>query len=447
MNNYGYEETTHQKTGDLMWKCAYNPESILLTKKFIERNYREGYTLSIYDTTTNNALEITNPIEEIIDKVLSIIGLIASNEHTFVDFIRINSLTHKYIVGMRFTRGKIDIPSSYKNENDKLVPVFKGQTMPLKEGDKVVDKIIKTIELNDFYEKTLEITMHNAKLFRATVVKYVDDKAVATATGTFEEVVEQLNITETRANTYYKLARFNDIPYDYVEDVHFGCLCKKISGLKITEGIYCNAYLNYLFKIYLKGETSMGTFRHLLYFRSRFQEATQIAKNSENFEEWTQQFFETTTWQKVADLNDFKGTSGLYALILDEYAKCYIGQSENIRKRIPEHWRNDRFVTNGIDLFRAKDTTRIYVIPLSEKELDQNEYNYVGAIPSEYRLNYLQGGTIAFHEAQNTSPLFDDEAKNTRHQDDGLKVLLRKWEEREAKTEKSTDLFVEKTLK
>lgn len=68
-----------------------------------------------------------------------------------------------------------------------------------------------------------------------------------------------------------------------------------------------------------------------------------------------------------------------------------------------EHWRKDSFVTKGIDLFRAKDTTRIYVIPFCLEKLDQSEYDYVSAIPSEYRLNILQGGSIDFHEKSRTS--------------------------------------------
>ncbi len=245
-------------------------------------------------------------------------------------------------------------------------------------------------------------------LFRATVNKYIDNKMVATATGSFLEIIEKLNITEIK-NTYFKLARYDNVTYDYIEDIHFGCHCKKRGGLKITEGIYCNAYLNYLFKTYLQGNNYMNTFSGLVSRYFTFQEAIQNTNKKEDFEKWTQQFFEIPLWKKVTKLNDFNETSGLYALILDEYIKCYIGQAENIKRRILQHWSVDKFFTHGIDLFRAKDTTRIYVIPLSAKELNKNEYCCVCMIPREYRMNLLQGGDMSFHESNNTSPFFEDD--------------------------------------
>ncbi|MBO5324968.1 MAG: GIY-YIG nuclease family protein [Lachnospiraceae bacterium] len=246
----------------------------------------------------------------------------------------------------------------------------------------------------------------------ATVIKYVNDKATDVATGNFEQILNALAIERIEKNIYFKLAKYNDIPNNYIEDIHFGCLCKKRSGLKITEGIYCNAYLNNQFKRYFKykkiDESWQESFLLLVRFYLYFQEATRVNLNNKYFKEWTQTFFTENTWQKVCNLNDFKKVSGIYALVLDEYDKCYIGQAVDIKKRVLEHWRKDSFVTKGIDLFRAKDTTRIYVIPLCLEKLDQSEYDYVSAIPSEYRLNFLQGGSIDFHEKSRTSLFFED---------------------------------------
>lgn len=247
--------------------------------------------------------------------------------------------------------------------------------------------------------------------YTATVIKYVDDEAVDIATGNFKQVVKKLRVEKIEKNVYFKLAAYNDVPYTYVQDIHFGCSCKKRGGLKITQGIYCNAYLNNQFKRYLKDKKGWGPFESFLLlvrFSLYFYEATQLNPKSKYFSEWTKHFFEDKKWLEVKNLNDFNKISGIYALILDEYAKCYIGQSIDIKRRVISHWRTDSFVTQGIDLFRAKDTTRIFVLPLLGNNLDQAEYDKVGAIPDEYRLNFLQGGSIEYHEKTGKDLLFED---------------------------------------
>lgn len=77
---------------------------------------------------------------------------------------------------------------------------------------------------------------------------------------------------------------------------------------------------------------------------------------------------------EVANLNDFSGVEGFYVMVLDEYRQAYIGKTEDIKKRIMQHWSKtkpfDRTLfpmyawkesTFSIDFFRALDTTRIYV--------------------------------------------------------------------------------------
>ena len=63
--------------------------------------------------------------------------------------------------------------------------------------------------------------------------------------------------------------------------------------------------------------------------------------------------------------------SGIYILVLDKYKQIYIGMSDNIRKRILNHWSRkkdfDRLIFGkveksilSIDSFGALDTTRIF---------------------------------------------------------------------------------------
>ncbi|MDE7234102.1 MAG: hypothetical protein K2N29_03475 [Ruminiclostridium sp.] len=109
--------------GEPVWKCEHTPESILLVKKYIEENYHEDYTLCIVDQLTNETLEITNPICKIIDNITDIISFISSTEHTFVDWVGLNRLSDSYVVGMEFTRGEINIPSTCKYKNGKLISI------------------------------------------------------------------------------------------------------------------------------------------------------------------------------------------------------------------------------------------------------------------------------------------------------------------------------------
>lgn len=77
------------------------------------------------------------------------------------------------------------------------------------------------------------------------------------------------------------------------------------------------------------------------------------------------------TFKPVTTLSDWDGVAGAYVMVFDGYKQFYIGQSEDIRKRIKQHWTGrkhfDRLVFgtpyNSIfpaDELRALDTTRIY---------------------------------------------------------------------------------------
>ncbi len=253
--------------------------------------------------------------------------------------------------------------------------------------------------------------------FQATVIRYIGNKIVGYATGTFVQVMEKLNVKK-QSDDYFKLACYKDVPNDYISDTHFGCKCRKIGGLKISEGIFCNFLLNHEIKRYLDN-VSFGkkhcSFRTIVRCYLFFQDATQISKNGDKFNEWSADFFSKSPWQEVTDLTKFNEINGIYALVLDGYDKCYIGQAQNIKKRILQHWRTDRIGTYGIDLFRAKDTTRIYVFQVSKEETNQNEYDYVQKIPQEYRLNVLHGGNFDFHIKNGTMPVFQKEYSALDH--------------------------------
>lgn len=108
--------------------------------------------------------------------------------------------------------------------------------------------------------------------------------------------------------------------------------------------------------------------------------------------------------EEVRDLANYGGKGGIYILILDEYKQIYIGKSNNIKKRILEHWtRKKEFFklifgktetsVLSIDSFGALDTTRIFVYEMDDLYEQLNlEEKIVDYVPQEYLLNRTKGG-------------------------------------------------------
>jgi hypothetical protein len=44
----------------------------------------------------------------------------------------------------------------------------------------------------------------------------------------------------------------------------------------------------------------------------------------------------------VSDLNLYDGKSGYYMMVLDEYSQVYIGTTNDIKRRIRQHWSNSK---------------------------------------------------------------------------------------------------------
>lgn len=96
------------------------------------------------------------------------------------------------------------------------------------------------------------------------------------------------------------------------------------------------------------------------------------------------------------------GLEGYYMMVLDEYKQVYIGQTDDIKKRIKQHWRNTRsfdctlfpmYNINSvfsIDFFRALDTTRIFVWESAAD--DQTEAELIDDFPKKYCTNRVGGG-------------------------------------------------------
>lgn len=108
-------------------------------------------------------------------------------------------------------------------------------------------------------------------------------------------------------------------------------------------------------------------------------------------------------FEEVKDLNLYKGVSGYYMLILDEYSQAYIGTSDDIFKRIYKHWHKrkpfDRLIFGSVETsimaitsFRPLDTSRIYVF--KTKSTYSSENKYISSIPEKFMCNRTCGGKM-----------------------------------------------------
>lgn len=240
--------------------------------------------------------------------------------------------------------------------------------------------------------KEVKMTITKFKLYK--------DEELVTYTGTLDDILRQIANYE---RYYYRITALGkNTNSQKVTDTHFGVTTSSIGSLKLTEVDYLNSYLNYIIAEHSKGNRRYSFWHVLVRDIIYLEKMELLSKNTKReFEEVVNNFLnESRRFEEVKDLNIVKGVQGLYFLILDEYNVCYIGQASDISKRIMRHWsRNDYFTGTGIDMFKAKDTTRIYAFPMSEKEykrVNTFEYDLVESIPEQYKLNILSGGKLDF---------------------------------------------------
>ena len=111
-------------TGDLIRVVSYSPEDFNAIKEFISENYHEDYTVSIYDSLSGCTLEITNTVKDALNDIIDVVCYISSKEHTFVNWIGINSITKSYVISMDFTRGSISFGFyNIDTKNKKIIMI------------------------------------------------------------------------------------------------------------------------------------------------------------------------------------------------------------------------------------------------------------------------------------------------------------------------------------
>lgn len=117
------------------------------------------------------------------------------------------------------------------------------------------------------------------------------------------------------------------------------------------------------------------------------------------------QFLKKTKFFEVKNLSEYSCT-GYYVMILDKYCQLYVGTSEDIKKRIRQHWAGgklkfDRLICGqvtksklSIDSFRALDTTRILVYPTDDIYCKEDEF--INHFSNEFVCNRKGGGNMEF---------------------------------------------------
>lgn len=136
---------------------------------------------------------------------------------------------------------------------------------------------------------------------------------------------------------------------------------------------------------------------NMLYFKSL---------NKSDFDSYIEVFVRKNKMQRTLNINELKGVSGIYMLVLGEYKQAYIGQSKNIKKRIMQHWSKEKEFDRRIfgtpensilpiDSFGAFDTTEIYCKIAKSYEVNEVEERLVSKFKKCYLLNRIAGGINA----------------------------------------------------
>ncbi len=195
---------------------------------------------------------------------------------------------------------------------------------------------------------------------------------------------------------YYRIAPFIGNSRKKVKNEHFGTVISNTGSNFFDLGDYWNGLINDLIPI-CNADDLLEVFTGNLRFHYRkFRHLSTL-----NHDDFNQELIGFTKdrssfFTEIESLWEVNNRKGLYILVLDDYACCYIGQSKNIKTRIQQHWSRFWTGTDGIDMFKALDTTRIFACcvdnSVNQGLIDKIEYLFIHSIDRKYLLNNLGGG-------------------------------------------------------
>lgn len=207
-----------------------------------------------------------------------------------------------------------------------------------------------------------------------------------------EEIIAAPNYKEF----YYRITPFLQTKRGKVKETHFGVSVSNEYSNRFDMGDYWNQLLNELIARLSRNDDILFCFNSNLSFHYDAFKTIAELNLSEMNKELDHFLTKHPNFTEVLDIRILQNKAGLYLMVLDDYACCYIGQSKDIKKRIQQHWSKINFGTTGIDMFKALDTTRIYALTLgntvTQKNIDKMEYQFIHAINQKYLLNCHGGG-------------------------------------------------------
>ena len=261
----------------------------------------------------------------------------------------------------------------------------------------------------DFFDELLDNTPETA----ISIVRYDEnDNRLGIHTGTIQEIAKGI---KNYKDYYYRVAVLNQNTIrERVSTEHFGVKTSCVGGLSFSVEETLNRYLNSMIQKYKPGE-DFNFYYLLCNFQWYVSALSSLKKNTKEglereLKKLMKQFPEI---KEIRNLNDYKKKTGIYIMVLDGYNTLYIGQAEDIRQRIMRHWsRADYFTGTGIDLYKALDTTRIFVLECENKKLNPIENKMTSLCDKNYSFNVLTGGDWDYHLANDLLLVDVDENSN-----------------------------------
>ncbi len=194
---------------------------------------------------------------------------------------------------------------------------------------------------------------------------------------------------------YYRIEPYLDTPRGKKVDNHFGVVVSNEGSNSFDMEIYTNQLINYFIRNCPTHRALLDAINLNLKFHYERIEKLSVLSFSD-FESNLSDFLNKYSFfSKIEDLNSLRKRSGLYLMVLDDYASCYIGQAHDLKIRIQQHWRKTNFGTTGIDMFKALDTTRIFALcsdSAKQNQIDKMEYLFIHELDRKYLLNAWGGG-------------------------------------------------------
>lgn len=241
-------------------------------------------------------------------------------------------------------------------------------------------------------EKYLERYRKNESEYKTSVVEWdCEWNIIGEYYGELYQVLEQIHY---KKGNHYSFGRMKYEIYGDKKDNHFGVKVKNEFSNKTSAEICTTILLKKYIDFFEKDDCfSLMQFYNIGYvYRKNIYKLKKRKKiNKKAFIKAKDEYINSRKRiRRIFDLKECRGISGIYIMVLEEYRGIYIGQSEDIGKRIRQHWSAKSFNSYGIDMYRALDTTEIYIIEeLEGKSLDFQEYANIKEIDSKYLINKL----------------------------------------------------------